>query len=469
MHEMQGRWRIVVGVTGLVAGAGAVAFPAGLAGAAAAAPAATSAPPAEYGAAAQGKAIHENYNAVASVDPALAASRATAQVSPSASPPIQLSSYGYSRDPGTLAGAVLFAPGNPTTPANFPGLAEAFFPVPNQQHVAKCTFNNDATDTTRSGLCDQTRTGTDYALADVEPKNNLGPSAEGYASVAGTTFGNGVPLVAGHVTSQSLIVPNAKGELTVTQENKGTNIAIPGTPITIASFEASTHLLSTAQQVSGTATCTIDVVIAGQHVPVSQVQHALSALPAPPAAGPLVYAFTAPTRPVVAQDAIGGAGSCTGAVLEISNPTTGSSVTYTFGETDARAAKLGSVLSGAGSPPAAVGAPPSDSSATPPAPAAAPDSTPAAPTGTDVVSSTPTGATATISPTPPPAASPNLAAPAPSGRVAQARLLTKKISAMPIGIVTAAGATAFGLGAWALIGAVASIAKARGIRLSGRA
>lgn len=456
-----------MGVTGLAAGAGALAFPAALAGVAAADTATPAAPPAEYGAAAQGKAIHENYNAVASVDPALAASRATAQVSPSASPPVQLSSYGYSHDPGTLAGAVLFAPGNPTTPANFPGLAEAFFPVPNQQHVAKCTFNNDATDTTRSGLCDQTRTDTDYALADVEPNNKLGPSAEGYASVAGTTFGNGVPLVASHVTSESLIVPDAKGELTVTQENKGTDIAIPGTPITVASFEASTHLISTADQVSGVATCSIDMVIAGQHVPVSQVQAALSALPTPPAGGPLVYAFTAPTKPVVAQDAVGGAGSCTGAVLEISNPTTGNSVTYTFGETDARAAKLGTLLSGVGSlPSSVVGALPSDTSAPPPAP---PASTAATPTGTDVVSTTPTGATATLSPTPPPAASTNLAAPAPSGRVAQARLVTKKISAVPIGIVTAAGATALGLGAWALIGAVATIAKARGIRLSSRA
>ena len=461
---------MVVGLTGVVAGAGALAFPAGLAGAAAGATAAPVAPPAEYGAAAQGKAIHANYNAVASVDPALAASRATAQVSPSGSPPVQLSSYGYSNDPGTLAGAVLFAPGNPTTPANFPGLAEAFFPVPNQQHVAKCAFNNDATDTTRSGVCDQTRTDTEYALADVEPTNKLGPSAEGYAGVAGTTFGHGVPLVASHVTSESMIVPDAKGELTVTQENKGTNIAIQGTPITIASFEASTHLISTADHVSGVATCSIDVVIAGQHVPVSQVQAALSALPAPPAGGPLVYAFTAPTKPVVAQDAIGGAGSCTGAVLEISNPTTGSSVTYTFGETDARAAKLGTLLTGAGSPASSVvGAVPSASSATPPAPPAATDSTPATPTGTDVVSSTPTGATATLSPTPPPAASTNLAAPAPSGRVAQARLVTKRISAVPIGIVTAAGATALGLGAWALIGAVASIAKVRGIRLSSRA
>lgn len=470
VHKMRGGWRIVIGVTGLVGGAGALALPAGLGGVAAADTAAPAAPPAEYGAAAQGKAIHENYNAVASVDPALAASRATAQVSPSASPPVQLSSYGYSHDPGTLAGAVLFAPGNPTTPANFPGLAEAFFPVPNQQHVAKCTFNNDATDAARSGLCDQTRTGTDYALADVEPTNKLGPSAEGFASVAGTTFGHGVPLVASHVTSESLIVPDAKGELTVTQENKGTNIAIPGTPITIASFEASTHLVSTAAQVSGTATCAIDVVIAGQHVPVSQVQAALSSL-APPAGSPLVYAFTAPTKPVVAQDAIGGAGSCTGAVLEISNPTTGNSVTYTFGETDARAAKLGALLTGAGSVSSSmVGALPVDTSAAPPAPpAAATDSTAATPTGTDVVSSTPTGATATLSPTPPAAASANLAAPAPSGRVAQARLVTKKISAMPIGIVTAAGATALGLGAWALFAAVATIAKARGIRLSNRA
>jgi len=85
-----------------------------------------------------------------------------------------------------------------------------------------------------------------------------------------------------------------------------------------------------------------------------------------------------------------------------------------------------------------------------------------------VVSNTPTGATATLSPTPPAAPSANLAAPALPNRGAQARLVTKRISAMPIGIVTAAGATALGLGAWALIGAVATIAKARGIRLSSR-
>ncbi|GAC1315990.1 MAG: hypothetical protein NVSMB12_12340 [Acidimicrobiales bacterium] len=468
--------RAALGGAGAAAGVVLLAFPAALTSAAQASePAlAPASPPAEYGAAAQGKAIHENYNAVASVDPALAASRATAQVSPSGSPPVQLSSYGYSNDPGTLAGAVLFAPGNPTTPSNFPGLAEAFFPVPNQQHVAKCVFNNDATDTPRSGVCDQTRTDTEYALADVQPTNKLGPSAEGYASVAGTTFGNGVPLVASHVTSLSLVVPNTKGELTVTQENRGTNIAITGTPITVASFEASTHLTSTKDQVTGTATCSIDMVIAGQHVPVSQVQAALSALPKPPAGSPLVYAFTGPSKPVVAQDTESGAGSCTGAILEISNPTTGNSVTYTFGETDARAAKLGTLLAGLGPLPTSVlGSVPADSSTAPPAApgpaaAAATDTSPSAPASNEVVATTPTGSTVTLAPAPPNSA-PALAAPAPTApsRGVRTRLVTRKVSAVPIGIVTAVGATALGLGGWALIAAVAALAKARGTRLSG--
>ena len=472
--------RAALGGAGAAAGVVLLAFPAALTGPAQASPVSaapasevSSSPPTEYGAAAQGKAIHENYNAVASVDPALAASRATAQVSPSGSPPVQLSSYGYSNDPGTLAGAVLFAPGNPTSPSNFPGLAEAFFPVPNQQHVAKCVFNNDATDTARSSVCDQTRTDTEYSLAEVQPTNKLGPSSEGYASVAGTTFGNGVPLVANHVTSLSLVVPNAKGELTVTQENRGTNVAITGTPITVASFEASTHLTSTKDQVVGTATCSIDMVIAGQHVPVSQVQAALSALPKPPAGSPLVYAFTGPTKPVVAQDAVSGAGSCTGAVLEISNPTTGNSVTYTFGETDARAAKLGTLLAGLGTlPTTVVGAVPADSSTPPPAssgPAAAvTDTSTATPSGNEVVATTPTGSTATLSPAPANTA-PALAAPAPAytSRGVRTRLVTRKVSAVPIGIVTAVGATALGLGGWALIAAVAVLAKARGTRLSG--
>ena len=451
--------RMVVGAAGVAAGVAVLTIPSGLivrAGAAGVPP--------EFGAAAEGKAIHQNYNVVASLDPALAASRATAQVSPSGALPKQLSSYGYSNDPGTLAGAVLFAPGNPTTPANFPGLAEAFYPRPDQEHVAKCAFNNDATDTARSGVCDQTRTNTEYALADVAPNNPLGASSLGFASVGGETFGHGFPLVANHVTSESQVAPDKDGRLSVLQENKGTDITISGTPLTIASFEASTHLLSTADHVTGDATCSIDMVVAGQHVPVSQVQAALDALPPPPAGGPVVYSFSPPTKPTVTEDNIGGAASCTGAVLEISNPTTGNSVSYTFGETKTQAARLGQTLTGAGA-----SAPASDSNpvASAPTDSGAPSSS-SGPSGSDVVATTPTGSTATLSAPPPATSAPAgpSALAAPSGPASLGRLITKKVSAVPIGIVTAVGATSILLGAWALVGAVAAIAKASGTSLA---
>ena len=459
MNTARTRVRMVGGAAGVAAGIAVLTIPSGLV-----ARAGASGVPAEFGAAAEGKAIHQNYNVVASLDPALAASRSTAQVSPSGALPKQLSSYGYSNDPGTLAGAVLFAPGNPTTPANFPGLAEAFFPRPDQEHVAKCAFNNDASDTARSGVCDQTRTNTEYSLADVAPNNPLGASALGFASVAGETFGHGFPLVANHVTSESQVAPDKEGRLAVLQENKGSDITIPGTPLTIASFEASAHLLSTAGTVTGDATCAIDMVIAGQHVAVSQVQAALNSLPPPPAGGPLVYSFSPPTKPTVTADNIGGAASCTGAVLEISNPTTGNSVSYTFGETKAQAAKLGQTLSGAGS--SAPAASDNSPAASAPTDSGLPSGTPAAaPSSSDVVSTTPTGSTATLSA--PPAATPS--APAAGGAPGQAslgRMITKKVSAVPIGIVTAVGATSILLGAWALVGAVGAIAKASGSPLA---
>lgn len=468
MNAVRTWGRMVVGLAGVAGGAALLVVPSALVAPAGAAgsPGASAPPPKEYGGFAQGKAIHQNYNVIASVDPALAASRATAQVSPDGAPPVQLSSYGYSNDPGTLAGAVLFAPGNPTTPANFPGLAEAFFPEPDQEHVAKCAFNNDAADTTRSGVCDQTRNNTEYALADVQPKNPLGPSAQGFASVAGTTFGHGIPLVANHVTSQSFIVPDDKGRLTVLQENRGTDITIPGTPITIASFEASAHLLSTADAVTGDASCTIDMVVAGQHVPVSQVQAALNAIPQPLTGAGLIYSFSSPTKPMVAVDNVGAAASCTGAVLQISNPTTGNSVSYTFGETDAKAARLGQTLSAGGS----ASAPAADTTpvAGPPPAASAPASAApsSAPVASDVVATTPTGATATLS-SPPPQSSASAPEVVAAPRL-PTRLITKRKSALLLGIVTALGASSVLLGAWALIGAVAAIAKASGASFASR-
>ena len=64
------RWRAAAGSVSLAAGLALLVIPTVSASAAP--------PPAQYGASAEGKAIHAIYSAVAAVDPALAATRATA-------------------------------------------------------------------------------------------------------------------------------------------------------------------------------------------------------------------------------------------------------------------------------------------------------------------------------------------------------------------------------------------------------
>ena len=445
--------------------------------------ASAAAPPTAYGANAQGKAIHANYNAVASVDPAIGSTRAFASVNPDQSPPVQLGSYGYANDPGTLAGAVIFAPGNPTTPANFPGLAEAFYPEPDQEHVAKCAANTDATNATGSQACDQANAGNWYALADVQPKNPLGPSSLGYTSTQGATLGNGVPLTANQVTSKSQIVPDQDGNLSVVQENKGHDISIPGTPITISSFEASSHLKATTDAVTGDAVCTINMNIGGNPVPTDQVAAALAALPQAPAVpgGPgFTYAFTPPSQPVIAQDAIGGTASCTGAILEVTDLTTASSVTYTFGETLAQAAKLGQTLgnsSGSGSSDSgsaagssgstggSAGFTGSDSTSSSASPSSGSLPSSAALSSDSSTAASPSDSSSGAAPAT--ASAPSQSAPQPSGELASGpRLIKKKLNATPVGLVTALGTSALLAGIWLLVSSVAGLGR-RGIRLAG--
>jgi hypothetical protein len=448
------RGRVAAGFAALTLGGGMLLLPAMTASAAA--------PPTAYGADTVGKALYQVYNAVAQVDPSLPGSRSAVQVDPSASPPILLTTYGYANDPGTLVGAVAFAPGNPTTPSNTPGLAEAFYPEPDQEHVSKCAANNDATDAQRSSACDSANTGTWSATADASPKAKLGPSARGFAQEGGPNIA-GTPFGAKHLSSESNITPDNDGNLIVIQENKGSDIPITGTPVTVSNFEASSHLKATAAAVTGDAICTINVTIAGQPIPLDQVPTALAGVGAVPGA-PFSFQFAPPTAPVVTEDSLGGSASCTGATLQVTDNNTGSSVTYVFGTTVSRAARLGQTLSAAGDdqPAAASATSGGDGSSFSSSSDGSSFSSPAS-------SDTGSSSTPIESAAPAPSETQQAAAPAAAPRAPtfnEPKLITKKINAVPVGIVTALGSIGVLLGSWLLLSSVAGLGQ-HGIRLSG--
>lgn len=460
------RWRVVAGASSLAAGTALLLLPSMTASAAS--------PPTAYGAETEGKALYQNYNAVAAVDPALPGSRAAVQVDPSASPQVLITTYGYANDPGTLAGAVLFAPGNPTTPSNFPGLAEAFYPVPDQEHVAKCAANNDASNTTGSGACDQANTGTWYAVADASPKNPLGPSGRGFASEQGANIA-GSPFTGSNLTSESNVTPDQDGNLAVIQENKGSNIAIAGTPL-VASFEASSHLKSTTSGVTGSATCTINFTMGGQAVPVDQAAQVLNQAGTVPGS-PYSYQFTPPTPPVIDSDSLGATASCTGAVLQVVDHVSNSSATYTFGTTVAHAATLGQTLSNSSggsssssssssdvsSSGGTAGFTGSDSSGSSGGTASLTSGSSSAPSSDVAAPSTAAPSDSTAAPA---AAAPQQSAPQQTNLDNGPRLITKKVKPLPIGIVTALGTLGILLGSWFLLSSVAGLGR-HGVRLAG--
>jgi len=472
-RSVRRKGRIIAGVAAVALGGGMLLLPVMTASAAA--------PPTAYGADATGKALYQVYNAVAAVDPSLPGSRSAVQVNPSASPPILLTTYGYANDPGTLVGAVVFAPPSPTctsdplppgcgptppavTPANFPGLAEAFYPQPDQEHVAKCAANTDASNAQGNSACDQSNTGTWYAVADASPKNPLGPSARGFASEAGPNVA-GTPFAVKQLSSESNVTPDKDGNLTVTQENKGQDITIAGTPLA-ASFEASSHLKSTADAVTGDAVCTIDFTMGGQAIPIDQAQAILSQVGSVPGA-PYDFQFAPPTPPVVQTDNLGGSASCQGATLQVTDHATGSSATYIFGTTVSRAARLGQTLSagggdsGSSTPSSGSFGGDGSSGFTSGGSSGAALSAPSS-TGTDTGSAPVEAAAA---PTEPQAA-PEASAPPAQGVSNGPGLITKKINATPVGIVTALGTIGVLLGSWLLLSSIAGLGKG-GIRLAG--
>src|SRR5436190_4207038 len=242
-----------------------------------------------------GFAMKANVNVIAGDDPGLSVSYGSTQVNlDTGSPPILIDAHALNNDPGTLAGAAIYQPGGAVTPENTPGYAEAFYPQPaDRTTVRKCAINNEqkpADECKNSG-------GNYYAEALADPFAQLGPTSSAFASSNNTMFGDNFPLSVGNTTTTNLIGPDDNQELITRNVNTGSNITIPGQPIEIKSFEARSDIVATYNDIKATASCTVNVAVNGQDVPVDQVQAALGQLQSP-GVGPR-FEFTPPTAPTI--------------------------------------------------------------------------------------------------------------------------------------------------------------------------
>ena len=323
----------------------------------------------------QGVGIRQVYGAAgAQADPGTASSFANVNSVPGfGGTLVDMKAAAINADPGTLAGAVLFAPpdcsaqppssgclesggyapGAPDTglasPAGFPGYAEAFFPEPDQPRAQKCLANKDAK---ADETCSQASGGL-YADAQVNPKAPNGPLAQGLASSQGYSS----DMLSGEsVVSRAAVGLDDKGSLRSEVESVGNGLAIAGTPVVIKGFRAAAFTVAARGGASGDASCTVDVTANGQPIPISQVQAALDgATSAIGAASPVSFRFTPPSPKSITTTADGGVqAECTGAVLDITYrppvdlsgvsgqpiPDTSTSVRYVFGQAYAVTSQL---------------------------------------------------------------------------------------------------------------------------------
>jgi hypothetical protein len=341
-----------------------------------------SAPPApaataynSYSAGVQGVALRMVAQAVgAADDPGSAATIANINVFPGTQGQfIQLKGSAINTDPGTLAGAALFAApdctafsdgnqssgypqcalagGSPEVPppgyfqdsskpgqspgklpgtgtdsglevaAGFPGWAEAFYPQPDQRHVVKCAANKDAKDA--SSTCSPSQNAY-YADARVNPDNT---SAGGMAITASP---QGTELTGSSVSSQSSIALDASNRLVSIVDSWGAGFAIPGVPgLLIRGYHSIAKTIADGDKVTAEASCTVDVNINGQAVDPSQATALINALPKSPN---VAVHFEPPSPPIITQSSAGGkSAACTGAQLTATFPTTNQSGTIQNG------------------------------------------------------------------------------------------------------------------------------------------
>ena len=410
-----------------------------------------------------------------------------------------MTSRGAVGNPGTLAAAVLWAAPASTFPnctsgdtacylsptgvheaAGTPGYAEAIYPAfpgsPDRTHVKKCIVNKDGNGANQTGGSLQAACAADaipaYASADSDMDAGA-PYAHGFTRALG---GEGGGLTVGGSDANADVRPDKAGNLVSKGYSHATGIDLGGVvQLKAVSAEASVVAAPdnpTAKQIS--ASCTFSgLSIAGNAVPadVAKSLDPKALKPFTDAAKGLGYSVTfIPPPPATVGRTPDGKfqASCTGLRVFIDDidpsSRTSSRLEYTFGYINIQAAvsnfasgALGDVVggglaSGAGSVSDAVGAiPPAAGGGE----AVSTGSSSATPSGAaDIGSSGSGGGKAQVS--------------RQLGRVsANGALRNVGPNAAMVGALSAATASAIGVGAWLLVGVILSLARGTRLRLPG--
>ena len=339
-----------------------------------------------------------------------------------------------------LEGAVLFSGDSPTDGNNLPGYAQAFFPTFEgfSEVAEKCAFNE--TEAKETPEC-RDQPGP-YALALVVPDQEQ-PSVQGIGR-------NGGGEEQGDARSRSVIEPQPDGSVLGRQVNRGSNQAVPGTPITVDSYVAEQTLVASLGSTETDIRCTGEVSVNGQPVNDNrQLQQALAPLAV---ASDLRVEFEPPSEPEIVELA-GGAlqASCRGPRFTVfSGAQGGTGTSYTFGFTFAASGVMENAdfSFGAGAGGGAVGG------GGPIGPATS-------------VGSVDDGASDTVTTTPtevveePPAGSGSDDPPAeePVEEASGPELVRRGVDALPIGAWTGLAAALLPLGVWLLLGVTGSLAR----------
>lgn len=345
-----------------------------------------------------------------------------------------------------LEGAVLFSGALPTNGNTLPGYTQAFFPTPEGFSTIseKCATNQ--TEAREAPEC-RDQDGP-YALARVVPDQTT-PLVEGIGRNQGNKDG-------GDARSRSAVEPQPDGSVRGSQSNRGTDQAVPGTPITVDSYVAEQTVVTTVGKAVTDIRCAGKVSVAGQ--PISDDKELQRALAPLSVASDLRVEYEPPTKPVI-EKLFGGAlqATCRGPKFTVfSGAQGGSGTTYTFGWTFAAVGITENVEGfggGAGAGVIGGGLPPA----------------PAGPTGADSgIGAAPSvgsdGAAGEPVPTPagdpePDTGSDEDAAPPLATQPAGSDLVRRAIDSTPIGLLTGAAAALLPLGIWLLLGVTGSLAR----------
>lgn len=382
---------------------------------------------------------------------------------------LEMKAVGANLDPGTIVGAVIWAPGSSPLPPEsgmheargFPFYSEAFHPTPEGQskRTEKCFFNKEAQPSPECRAADAVMFSSGVVVPEEGVQVDGAPpllSSTGFARAVGTDQGD---LRIGETSSEAFVGPDEQGRLVSRHHATAREVVIAGTPVA-ATFSVSSEVVSTEEGATGTARCDAVITIAGQTL--SSPEEINAALKAFGEASGHTIVFTPPTKPVVAPTASeppGARASCQGARLEVVSRNTGVRLLYQLGDTMSVAAPLGVSL--AADPSTGIDLP--DGGGAIDVPTFTEDASFEQPFTAAPVTQTPAASSppAQIAVDDGPATDqPVAAGPGP-------RYIRETLDALPIGAVTAGASIALGLGAWLLIAVVGSLARGGRLRLPG--